>query len=86
MLIDSGATPSFTSPKFAKKLGRGSDKIGRTFRTVLPSGEILLSDYWIRHVPIIICGREMYVSLIIIDLHDTMSSWVWTSWGNTMQL
>ena len=86
VLIDSGATHSFTSPKFAKKLGRGSDRIGRTFRTALPSGEILLSDYWIRHVPIIICGREMYVSLIIIDLHDTMSSWVWTSWGNTMQL
>ena len=70
VLIDSGATHSFTSPKFAKKLGRGSDRIGRTFRTALPSGEILLSDYWIRHVPIIICGREMYVNLIVIDLYD----------------
>ncbi|GMN19423.1 hypothetical protein TIFTF001_045185 [Ficus carica] len=70
LLIDSRATHSFTSPRFAKKLGRASDRIGRTFRTALPSGEILLSDYWIRHIPIIICGREMYVNLIIIDLYD----------------
>ena len=45
VLFNSGATHSFTSPRFAKKLGKGSDRIGRTFRTALPSGEVLLSDY-----------------------------------------
>ncbi|GMN33363.1 hypothetical protein TIFTF001_044788 [Ficus carica] len=45
VLIDYGATHSFTLPKFAKKLGRVSDRIGKIFRTALPSGEILLSNY-----------------------------------------
>ena len=33
-------------------------------------GEILLSDYWIRGAPIVICGRELYVDLVVIKLQD----------------
>jgi len=36
----------------------------------LPSGEILLSNYWLRNVPIIICARTLYVNLIIISMND----------------
>lgn len=39
VLIDSRATHSFTSSKFAKQLGRGSNRIRQPFRTTLPFGE-----------------------------------------------
>ncbi|WP_265645602.1 hypothetical protein, partial [Escherichia coli] len=34
VLFDSGATHSFTSPRFAEQLGRKVDRIGQTFKTV----------------------------------------------------
>ena len=70
VLIDSGATHSFASYAFAKKLCRGEERIRKTFRTALPSEDVLLSEYWVRQVPIIICDRELHVDLIIIDLKD----------------
>ena len=70
VLIDSGTTHSFVSYAFAKKLCRGEERIRKTFRTALPSGDVLLSEYWVRQVPIIICDRELHVDLIIIDLKD----------------
>lgn len=69
-LFDSGASHSFASCVFAKKLGHGKDMIDQTFRTTLPSREILLSDFWLRHVPIIIVGREFYVDLVILEIVD----------------
>ena len=39
VLIDSGTTHSFTSSKFAKQLGRGSNRIRQPFTTTLPSME-----------------------------------------------
>jgi len=69
-LFDSGATHSFMSSKVAKHLDSTKDRINQPFRTALPSGEILLSNYWLRNVPIIICGRTLYVNLIIISMND----------------
>ena len=37
-------------------------------RTALPSGTILLSNYWLRDVPIIISGRELSANLIILEM------------------
>ena len=48
ILIDSGATHSFASYAFAKKLYRGEERIRKTFRTALPSRDVLLSKYWVR--------------------------------------
>ncbi|KAL5565685.1 hypothetical protein UlMin_028849 [Ulmus minor] len=45
VLIDSGATHSFISTVFADSLHRSKDTIRQTFRTVLPSGDIMLSSY-----------------------------------------
>ena len=69
-LFDSGATHSFVSEEFAQKLGKGVDRLDHPFRTSLPSGEILWSSCWMRNTSVIICGRELYVDLIAIKLHD----------------
>ncbi|KAL5583195.1 hypothetical protein UlMin_015637 [Ulmus minor] len=47
-----------------------TDTIPQTFRTSLPSGEFLLSVYWLRTVPIILSERELYVDLIVLDMYD----------------
>ncbi|KAL5566267.1 hypothetical protein UlMin_029431 [Ulmus minor] len=45
VLFDSGATHSFISAMFVNYLGRQVECIGHAFRTVLPSGDIMLSSY-----------------------------------------
>ncbi|KAL5582106.1 hypothetical protein UlMin_014548 [Ulmus minor] len=47
-----------------------TDTIPQTFRTSLPSGEVLLSIYWLRAVPIILSERELHVDLIVLDMYD----------------
>ncbi|KAL5539165.1 hypothetical protein UlMin_046037 [Ulmus minor] len=69
-LFDSGATHSFISTMHANQLDRRKDIIPQTFRTSLPSGEVLLSVYWLRAVPIILSERELYVDLIVLDMYD----------------
>ncbi|KAL5565101.1 hypothetical protein UlMin_028265 [Ulmus minor] len=70
VLIDSGATHSFISTVFADSLHRSKDTIRQTFRTVLPSGEIMLSSYWLRAVPVVVSEREMSVDLVVLDMID----------------
>ncbi|KAL5577023.1 hypothetical protein UlMin_018722 [Ulmus minor] len=69
-LFDSGATHSFISTMHANRLDRRKDTIPQTFRTSLPSGEVLLSVYWLLTVPIILLERELYVDLIVLDMYD----------------
>ncbi|KAL5542303.1 hypothetical protein UlMin_010013 [Ulmus minor] len=45
VLFDSGATHSFISAMFVNYLDRQVECIGQAFRTVLPSGDIMLSSY-----------------------------------------
>ncbi|KAL5567024.1 hypothetical protein UlMin_030188 [Ulmus minor] len=45
VLFDSGAAHSFISVVFADFLGRNKDSIRKTFRTALPSGDVMLSNY-----------------------------------------
>ncbi|GMN63829.1 hypothetical protein TIFTF001_032890 [Ficus carica] len=45
-LFCSGVTHSFVSLEFAQKLGRGVDNLEQPFKTSLPSGEILWSNFW----------------------------------------
>ncbi|KAL5577635.1 hypothetical protein UlMin_019334 [Ulmus minor] len=70
VLFDSGATHSFASHIFADCLGRERDRIDQVFRTALPSGEILLSSYWLREVPINIADKELRVNLVILKMVD----------------
>ncbi|KAL5572587.1 hypothetical protein UlMin_022184 [Ulmus minor] len=70
VLIDSGATHSFISTVFADSLHRSKDTIRQTFRTVLPSGDIMLSSYWLRAVPVVVSEREMSVDLVVLDMID----------------
>ena len=70
MLFDSRATHSFASTVFADCVGRGKDKIGQIFRMALPSGDVMLSNYWLRSVPIVITGRKLSVDLVILDMFD----------------
>ncbi|KAL5549797.1 hypothetical protein UlMin_005028 [Ulmus minor] len=70
VLIDSGATHSFISAIFADSLHRSKDTIRQAFRTVLPSGDIMLSSYWLRAVPVVVSEREMSVDLVVLDMVD----------------
>ena len=70
VLTDSGATHSFISTVFADCLRRSKDTIRQTFRTVLPSGDIMLSSYWLRDVPVVVSEREMSVDLVVLDMID----------------
>ncbi|KAL5550352.1 hypothetical protein UlMin_000528 [Ulmus minor] len=70
VLFDSGATHSFISSVCASKMNRVKELITRTFRTSLPSGDVLVSTHWLRVIPVLVSNRELYVDLIMLDLHD----------------
>jgi len=70
VLIDSGATHSFISAIFVDSLHRSKDTIKQAFRTVLPSGDIMLSSYWLRVVPVVVSEREMSVDLVVLDIFE----------------
>ncbi|KAL5579150.1 hypothetical protein UlMin_011592 [Ulmus minor] len=70
VLFDSGATHSFISAMFVNCLDRQVECIGQAFRTVLPSGDIMLSSYWLRAVPVVISERELCTDLVMLDMTD----------------
>ena len=48
MLFDSGASHSFISTKLALSISSSCDRTLRLLRTALPSGEILISKFFLR--------------------------------------
>ena len=70
VLFDSGATDSFISTKLAFSISSDKDRTSRILRTSLPSGEILLSEFFLRQTPIIINGVTLKVDLIAIEMKD----------------
>ncbi|KAL5538583.1 hypothetical protein UlMin_045492 [Ulmus minor] len=70
VLFDSGATHSFVSSVCASKMNRVKELITQTFRTSLPSGDVLISTHWLRAIPVLVSNRELYVDLIMLNLHD----------------
>ncbi|KAL5545103.1 hypothetical protein UlMin_008887 [Ulmus minor] len=70
VLFDSGATHSFASSVCAIKMNRVKESIARTFRTFLPSGDVLVSTHWLRAILVLVSNRELYVDLIMLNLHD----------------
>ena len=69
-LFDSGATHSFISTKLALKISDSKDRTPRLLRTALPSGEILLSEFVLKEMPIMINGVTLRVDLIAIEMKD----------------
>ncbi|KAL5560127.1 hypothetical protein UlMin_036338 [Ulmus minor] len=69
-LIDSGATHSFVSPAFTERSDRVIDKIEGVFTTMLPSGAVMLSNKWLRDMPIIVDDRVLNVNLVVLEMHD----------------
>ncbi|KAL5554853.1 hypothetical protein UlMin_037089 [Ulmus minor] len=69
-LIDSEATHSFVSPAFTEISDRVIDKIEGVFTTILPSGAVMLSNKWLRDMPIIVDDRELNVNLVVLEMHD----------------
>ena len=70
VLFDSGATHCFISLELARKLGDIVVKINKVFRTALPSGDELLSEYWLEGVSIIIGGQELKSDFIVLEMKD----------------
>ncbi|KAL5560047.1 hypothetical protein UlMin_036258 [Ulmus minor] len=70
VLFDSGATHSFVSSVCASRMNRVRELITRSFRTSLPSGDVLISTHWLRAIPVLVSNRELYVDLIMLSLHD----------------
>ncbi|KAL5583067.1 hypothetical protein UlMin_015509 [Ulmus minor] len=70
VLFDSGAMYSFISTMFADCLDKSKDNIRQTFKIVLPSGDIMLSNYWLRDVPVVISEKELSVDLVVLDMVD----------------
>ncbi|KAL5561449.1 hypothetical protein UlMin_031196 [Ulmus minor] len=70
ILFDSGAMHSFISTVHASRLDRAKEVISRTFRTSLPSGDVLILTHWLRAIPIRVSERELYVDLIILKMYD----------------
>ncbi|KAL5563369.1 hypothetical protein UlMin_033116 [Ulmus minor] len=66
----SGAIHSFASEMFASRIDRFHYKSNGMFSTTLPSGEVMLSTCWLRAVPMIVDDRELFVNLIVLDMHD----------------
>ncbi|KAL5541785.1 hypothetical protein UlMin_009495 [Ulmus minor] len=48
----------------------GTSNVVTVFRTSLPSGDVLISTHWLRAIPVLVSNRELYVDLIMLDLHD----------------
>ena len=59
ILFDSGATHSFISTAHANQLDRAKDEISQTFRTSLPSGDVLVSTHWLQAIPVRVADREL---------------------------
>ena len=70
MLINSGATHSFASPAFIKKIKNVPGIINRPFSVMVSSGEILNSGQLVKACEVGISGNTLYVDLIIIKMHD----------------
>ena len=70
VLFDTGATHSFVSSSFVKKLGRSLDVLSEGFTTALPSGEVIVSTHWLRAVSMRIVDRELFSDLIVLEMYD----------------
>ena len=61
VLIDSGATHSFASLKYVRRLGKSLEQLDVKYSISLPSGELMNSGQILRGCTVLVDGRELYV-------------------------
>ena len=54
VLFDSSTMHSFVSTVHATQMNRMREVTSRTFRTYLPSGDVLVSTHWLRAIPVLV--------------------------------
>ena len=69
-LIDSGASHSFVTALFVKKLDMEAALLDEVCAIFLPSGENLTSRFSFKEVPVKVARRELPVDLIILEMVD----------------
>ncbi|MCO6516861.1 MAG: reverse transcriptase family protein, partial [Snodgrassella sp.] len=70
VLFDSGATHSFVATRVIDKLCMPSLVLDRGFRTLIPTGDWLVSQRWVRALPVEIEGRVLTVDLIELAMEE----------------
>ncbi|XP_060959321.1 uncharacterized protein LOC133030553 [Cannabis sativa] len=70
VLFDSGATHSYVSSRVIESFHKPCDIYVSGFRTMLPSGDLIVSTRWIRSLSFWIDGCELTANLIELQLFD----------------
>ena len=70
VLFDSGATHSFASTEYVKRLGRIPDVVEISYSVTVPSGDARQTDRILRACAILVEGRELHADLIVLDMND----------------
>ncbi|XP_075515443.1 uncharacterized protein LOC142550090 [Primulina tabacum] len=70
VLLDSGATHSFISESFVRRLGITASTIETQIATALPSGQELQTYQIVGGCPIYVQGHQMYANLIVLNMTD----------------
>ena len=70
VLIDSGATHSFASLKYVRRLGKPLEQLDVKYSVLLPLGELMNSGQILCGCTVLVDGRELYVDLIVPDMVD----------------
>ena len=70
VLFDLGATHFFTYTKLVLSISCDKNKTQRILWTSLPSGDILLPEFFLRKISITINGVTQGVNLIAIEMKD----------------
>ena len=61
---------SFTYVVYVDCLNKHVKCIRQTFRTVLPSGNVMLSSHWLRVVLVVTSERGFCAELVMLDMTD----------------
>ena len=70
VLIDSGATHLFVASRVIDNLCRPCDYYVVAFGVILSTGEMMVSKRWVRSLPLLVEGRELYADLIELVITD----------------
>ncbi|XP_022865717.1 uncharacterized protein LOC111385546 [Olea europaea var. sylvestris] len=70
VLLDSGATHSFVSTEYLRRLGRTPDIHEVSYSVTIPSGDVQQTNLIVRACTILTENRELYANLIVLDMKD----------------